>query len=642
MPFVYTISLFGGINQYDQIDSLSRRSHVFTETGVEQLPNVATESSNMLNIDYDAFGIKKRKGATEIANSPTLETGDSLIGGYEFSNPTTGTTTEILVGALSMYQRQSNDGTWSVMQDSSNSGNFAHASTVTKVTFAETDGNLFIGTDGGNNAIQVWKGGTELLDQLRMDTNTTTVDASSSSGQKVLNVTATTMFVVNDQILIDGTETQTIASIQAGVSVTLYGNLDATYTNESVAVYNRYTSGKAATNTVTGTWTLGCYMVASIHSRLCYSKGNELVEYTSMAHTPSTGIHDLTGSVTTSGFFVAGGKIKMLTPYVPYLTDSLAESLYVGTSNGFEVYSGMTASDQVLKIEGARSPLNHLCFAKSQNWLIYATEDRNIIGINGAYVIDLGRRLRSPAEDGFLDDINVDTSVANNAYGLYDDEKRQAYLYFSSAGTTVNDQCAMFDFKLGEPLLGEALGNFEARVRCSPWQITTPSTNDWYAHAYLTRTGILGVMGTGKLYLTDSGIDDLIATGNTGNLLISAKWRTPIVFAGPQTIANIKQWLRFDLRMKSEGDWPITVNFYLDGNSASEATLTYSQVATDVARYDSAKYDQAVFLTSGFVRDSQDIDRQTEAIQFEIINETTEQTFTATAATLLYEIGALL
>ncbi len=63
----------------------------------------------------------------------------------------------------------------------------------------------------------------------------TTVDADSASGQKVLNVTATTNAVVGRPVIIAAgdsslEEVGIIASIQAGVSITLQDNLVNTHT----------------------------------------------------------------------------------------------------------------------------------------------------------------------------------------------------------------------------------------------------------------------------------------------------------------------------------------------------------------------------------------------------------------------------
>lgn len=60
----------------------------------------------------------------------------------------------------------------------------------------------------------------------------TTVDATSSSGQAVVNVAATTNFAVGERVVMEGggnTEYGFVASIQAGVSITLTANLTNTF-----------------------------------------------------------------------------------------------------------------------------------------------------------------------------------------------------------------------------------------------------------------------------------------------------------------------------------------------------------------------------------------------------------------------------
>ena len=67
-----------------------------------------------------------------------------------------------------------------------------------------------------------------------LDGNSSTVDSDSASGQKVLNVAATTGFKVDGSIIINSggarEETGVVASIQAGVSLTLAANLTNTHT----------------------------------------------------------------------------------------------------------------------------------------------------------------------------------------------------------------------------------------------------------------------------------------------------------------------------------------------------------------------------------------------------------------------------
>ncbi len=105
---------------------------------------------------------------------------------------------------------------------------------------------LYFATDGGTTRdkltlLQSW-------DPFN-DTTQTTVDADSASAQKVLNVTATTPFAVGDLVLIDhdasggGREWGQIASISAGVSITLEDNLANTHTAaqaDTVKVWQNY------------------------------------------------------------------------------------------------------------------------------------------------------------------------------------------------------------------------------------------------------------------------------------------------------------------------------------------------------------------------------------------------------------------
>jgi hypothetical protein len=92
---------------------------------------------------------------------------------------------------------------------------------------------VFSSSDGGATRDQLAK--IHQFDPFA-DTNQTTVDADSSSGQKVLNVAATTAFTVGDRVIIDhdasggGREFGQIASISSGVSITLEDNLTNTHT----------------------------------------------------------------------------------------------------------------------------------------------------------------------------------------------------------------------------------------------------------------------------------------------------------------------------------------------------------------------------------------------------------------------------
>lgn len=74
----------------------------------------------------------------------------------------------------------------------------------------------------------------DALDVVYGKVLTTTVDATSASGQKVLNVASTTNFAPGDMVLIrQGTQQEigVVDTVQAGVSLTLEANLAYTYTS---------------------------------------------------------------------------------------------------------------------------------------------------------------------------------------------------------------------------------------------------------------------------------------------------------------------------------------------------------------------------------------------------------------------------
>jgi len=79
---------------------------------------------------------------------------------------------------------------------------------------------------------------------VRAYDTTTDVDASSASGQKVLNVTSTTGFSATDKIIInrggDREEEGVIDTVQAGVSLTLVDNLTYTHTAAQADAVEKY------------------------------------------------------------------------------------------------------------------------------------------------------------------------------------------------------------------------------------------------------------------------------------------------------------------------------------------------------------------------------------------------------------------
>ena len=158
---------------------------------------------------------------------------------------------------------------------------------------------------------------------------------------------------------------------------------------------NYYTEAfdTSTTHIITGSWDKATYLIEEFQGRLMMSTGNTLITYTPEAFTSGSGIWDMLGS--TAGFLQVSGNIRTMTGFSPAMSDSLKQALYIGTDAGFEITTGFSTSDILIRIEGAKSPLNHQTIAKSLNWFVYLTDDQNIMGINGSSVIDLGRRLKS-------------------------------------------------------------------------------------------------------------------------------------------------------------------------------------------------------------------------------------------------------
>ena len=566
--------VFGGINSIDEPEGLVNRSHAQGEGGFSQ--RFPVESPLMLNIDKATDGIRKRKGSTVNISLDGLFAAASetnIVGATSFIN-LAGNEVEIAVGVKAIYL--SVDGAaWARMQNSS-AADYLHASDVSKCTFTEVDGHLFIGLDGTNNHIQAYKGATgdqadELDDHLNHNaTSDTTVDASSSSGQAVLNVTATTDFVVNDRIVIDlaGTpEYGQILSIQAGVSLTLTANLGATYTTETVAINNIYeNSYDSVTNVITGaSWATGAYLVSNIHGRLAFSTGNPLAEYTPTDITTSSGIWDLAGS--TAGFYAADNNILAMFGFVPDFDNSINQILYIATSQGMQAVTGFASTDTIFRIEGSKVIHGYQSYAAGRNWVYYLTRDNGIAAINGRRVIDVGRRLNSFDKDGVLD--SMDDTAADTSFGFYNDDKRQAQFYYSDRGSSVTNQSvAVIDLSDGEPQLGEPQESYEKRIHLYHWKSTghantTPDTTTWFYGVYSLKTQALrGWQPSGEIYRLEQEDDDFADT------LIDAVWTTPIFTANFE--GRLKQWGllkgRFDAQFS--GDAQLDVEAFYDRDAS--------------------------------------------------------------------------
>jgi len=514
-----------------------------------------------------------------------------------------GTISEILVGSTKVYRRDPG-GAWTALLDSAGAA-YSHAATVSKCTFARVDGHLFIGLDG-TNYIQHYIG-TAASNTARLEPEMVV----GSSYREAYNV--------------------------------------------------------ALANAVTGTWTQGAYIVANINSRLVYSVGDHLLEFTPMAHTAGSGIWNLAG--TTFGFKSFGGEIRMITAFNPFFADNLKEQAYVGTSAGFEILTGFTAGDNVMQLEGSRAPLNHQGFCKSMNWLVYLTDDQNIFGINGTSVVDFGRRMRSLQYDAPLDRMSVTTANRARAFGYYNRVKKQAQFYFvtQDGPQTAIDTAVVLDFNLGEPGQQEALPSIEQRVRVLLWD---KADNDWFSQMYaseseLTTYGIhTGTADELEVYTNENALDDFTVAG-VGGAAISARWKSPRFTA--RLFGNIKQWYRMTYRYYTrysesflgliDGGFSETTIFdgTIDGGTSASTGPDVLDGGTSAIGEDSLTAE--IFTQEASVADitetsvirntgrattnkTTDIFTHSEALHFQLSNDIVGETFTIGGARLLYDIGA--
>ena len=660
---IFAINVFGGMNSYDQEDSLMLRSHQLTQNGFQQL--APAESPDMLNMDFDQKGIRNRLGSLEESDLGSFDknlmaSGEELIKGIEWTDPLDGNKVHIIVSTLSMYIRTSIGGTsWSQIQTSTGAA-YSHSG-VTKCSFASTDGHLFIGLDG-INYIQVY---------------------SQSSGIRL------------DQALTTGN----------------------TY---------REAHGSNSTHVITGfsTGTRGSYLLAVMHTRLLFSTGNTVINYTPMAFTSSSGIWDNGGS--TAGFYYAEGNIIMMTAFAPHLTDSSQGFFYIGTSNGMQVATGFSASDEIIRIDGSKAPFNHQAWCITNNWLCYLTENKNIIGINGQRIINLGRRLKTVSGDGFLDSFRSSESDARlNAFAFYNEKSEQALFFFTGTASSINNFCAVIDFKLGEPTQQESQDQFETHVRVIPWKLNVNDSvykNRWFIHVFQTRDKVLGlttgvdqrdqVSPTGKIYevgvkhldtikrtgvaissisltsgspvsITTSGFhylttgDIVYFTGVVGTtelnnnfyrITVSSTtiftlddtdgseytayssagtiydcigifpyWKSSVLYG--ESTTRIKQWKKLSLRSVPEGSWLVYVDIYVNKSDEVLKTFSFQQNFYD-SLYDSSVFDVTVFDDNGIVRYGERVNLRSESVQYRLYVTNQLEPFTLTNLQQEYYIGA--
>lgn len=388
----------------------------------------------------------------------------------------------------------------------------------------------------------------------------------------------------------------------------------------------------AGTHVITGTWPTAVHQIASCNGRLCIGEEGLLIEFTPMAQEASSGIWDLNGA-TAGAFHTTSGELRFMCSFIPKGgNEKTDEQLMIGTSGGIESTTGFQDYDRLNVEQGAEGVLNHKCFCKCNNWIVYLTRNRNVHAYNGDEVIDLGSRMRTSNADGFLDGMDVATSETY-AYAVYSEQKKQAILRFCSSTARVNDSAAVVDFKRGEPVPGEPADSFERRVRVLPWQIASPDGNDWFIHGY-TKYGIeIGLMADGTTFTTESGLND------KGTLGIDGYWKSPIVTGGAGLVTLQKQWVRLQLRAEQSGKWAAAISEYHDREDDPTKTWNMTLVKTGTPIVGTAVI-PFTLTSGGDVRDFDRIDKRSEAFQWQMENSADSQDFSFTHAAVTYEIGA--
>ena len=150
------VTSFGGGNWNDPPELLVDRAYQGDGQGGfnQQVP---LEASSLENVDFKERSLTTRLGSALLRDlgsngANVLVASEILVDGTEFNGA------GIVVGQLSMYTNQS--GSWARLNNSGSTA-YSHAATVTRCSFAKTDGHLFIGLSGANS-IQVWKAGADL------------------------------------------------------------------------------------------------------------------------------------------------------------------------------------------------------------------------------------------------------------------------------------------------------------------------------------------------------------------------------------------------------------------------------------------------------------------------------------------------
>jgi len=542
---------FGGGNWNDQATQLIARSHVPFQGGFSQ--RFPVESPNLLNIDYDPQGIMKRRGSAASDDiSGLLPASDSVIGGVEFVTAG-GARIEIIVTVKTIFTNQS--GSFAQINTSGSSA-YTHAADVSKCSFAQTDGLLFIGIDGANK-IQVYKTGADLDPELD---NGNTYEEAIGGG----------------------------------------------------------------TQTVTGTWGTGYYIVFTIHGRLVISKGDHIAEFTDIDQP-----WDLAGG----GNKPLPARIVAATSFVPHGGDSNRPLAVFFTENGIVYLEGFMAFDQVYVVSGSGVPVSYRSYVATNDWLMYLTEKSTIEATNINRTIDVGRRLK--ANDGVTGPMDTfdptNGNHANRTFGVRLKGGEQATWFYPDQTRTTISHAIINDLQLGEPVTGETEDAFERRLRHLLWSIKDPGTNPWFVHAWTIQGGVRGILATGASYTIDSGLNDL------DTIPIEEFWESPEFDAGLP--GNGKFFTRNSITSKPVGTWSLFIDPFLNRSKSPLMNWSFAQIEPGTAVYDTDVYDTGVYSSGGTVEGHQYLDLFGRSLRIRIRNQETDHDWIVASVEQEYSVG---
>ena len=622
----WVINQFGGLNARDPSNILFARSNRQTEDGWAAVAGI--ESPDLLNIDFDQTGIRKRLGSSLDVNlrlvfdATTTVDSDSAAGQTVLN--VTATTGLIAGRVLTVGRGTAREEDLIISSISAGvsitaTTNLAFAHTAVQADAVEQmvllNGDTLLGGREWRSPV------TNLRIQVLCSAKTIYVDQSGAFRQA--NTSAGTPYAHAATATKCGF-TELAGHLHIGPDgankIQVYRNsadLDPAMDNG-----NLYTEAfGGGTQIITGTWGTGYYILGNYQDRLLFGNGDSVIEFSDTSQA-----WDRAGG----GFIQGRGAVRAIATLTPQFSDSLAAALYVLAVGGADVITALpVVAGAIQRLDNVPAPMNHACVVQTQNWLMYLSQEKTIIGINGAHVINIGRRMQSGASSGPLESIYA-TEALTDAFGFYDQAKAAALWMAPNGSLTDNSDAYVLDMRQGEPLPGEPEPSYEQRVRCLRWQIASGSA--WFVHMYRRLGQTVGIVSTGKLYATESGNNDL------ASVAIAGRWRSPDFHAGLPTVN--KQWLALLCRGMPTGNWSVTARYHQDRSEATFGdTWAYSQDG-GTSVFGTAVFGTGTFASTATIKGSDDTDLYSEMLAFTLDNLTASETMRLTDAELHYLIGA--